>query len=84
MDKFAKLYEHDKIGQILVMKSTNEDEYPMLKFIMLHEGVEVSAGPSYEDSDAGWDLLDLAFNLVDEENAVEFASGVFATIGGKL
>ena len=84
MDKFAKLYEHETIGQILVMKTTNDDENPALKVIIGVEGVEVSAGPGYKDSDDGWDALDAAFDKVDEEFAVSFAENLVVMVGGSV
>jgi hypothetical protein len=82
MEKFAKLYEHEGIGQILVMKTSNDEGRPSLKVIISVEGDEVAAGPGYADTDEGWDALDDAFDKVDETWAVEFAKQLFLVGGG--
>ena len=83
MEKFVKLYEYSAIGQILVMKTTNEEGKPALRVVINADGAEVAAGPTYKDTDDGWDALDAAFNDVDEKWAVEYAQTLLQMLGGE-
>jgi len=59
MKKFAKLYECDKLGQILVVRS--EDELPEINFTMyMGDGGLLTSTLSYESVD----LADEAFERV--------------------
>jgi hypothetical protein len=83
MSKFAKLYEHEGIGQVLVMKTGNDEGAPSLKFIINLDGEEVAAGPTYRDDDDGWASLDKAFDKVDEQTAVDYAKALVDMMGGE-
>ena len=84
MDKFAKLYEHEALGQILVMKTQNDDGYPHIRLIMNIAGSELAGGPSYNGTDdEAWDLLDEAFDKIDEDWAFGFAENLYQIAGGK-
>lgn len=73
--KFAKLYETYEYGQILVMLTTNEEDKPTVLFHIQPEGFGVcSIGPTFKDTDAGWDNAEMTFDMVTEEIAKEFAA----------
>lgn len=72
MSKFAKLYEHPTIGQILVkLDRSNDDSEPEIRFFFTPTNLGVrSVAIVYEDTDSGWDKAETYFNAVDYETAV--------------
>lgn len=82
---FAKLFDVDGIGQILVIKRHGDGPELTITFRMPNESVcDIKLG--YPDSDDGWDQLDAAFNQVDETTAANLAreqieAGPFAGLG---
>ena len=70
-DKFAKLFETEKYGQILV-KIDSSDDGPEVRFYFQPENLGVcSIAHSFKDSDAGWLAAEKFFHKVDVEVAEE-------------
>jgi len=76
---FAKLYNSEKYGQILVKNDTDsEDGSPEVRFYAQPEGFGIcSLALGFKDSDEGFDSADEAFNNVDQEKAEEIISKMF-------
>ena len=75
MTKFAKLYETER-GQVLVMRDTDDDYKPALKFFFYvgTESIGMSAFVmSFSDDESGEEKADTAFNNVDQELAISIA-----------
>lgn len=69
MEKFAKLFEFDDIGQVLVMLDVDQDddEKPEIKFYFKPEGLGVcSVGTVGTDS---WEIAERRFNLLEADRA---------------
>ena len=67
---FAKLFEGDTVGQVVVILDTDEESKPQVTFKFQPEGYGVcSIGPSWPDTDEGWDNAESYFAKVDEELA---------------
>ncbi len=82
MEKFAKLFEVDGIGQILVIQDSNDEGAPSVKFMFTPKDLGVcSIGPSFPDSDEGWDDCDKFFGKVDVDFAVEFITSAMSHLG---
>lgn len=79
---FAKLFDVDGIGQILIIKRRGD---LTITFRMPNDSVcDIKLG--YPDDDDGWDQLDAAFDQVDELTAASLAReqievGPFAGLG---
>ncbi|MCM2317846.1 MAG: hypothetical protein NDI93_00775 [Pseudomonas sp.] len=79
---FAKLFDADGIGQILVVKRRGE---LAITFRMPNDSIcDIKLG--YLDNDDGWDQLDAAFDQVDVLTAASLAreqieAGPFAKLG---
>lgn len=77
-DKFAKLYETEDRGQILVTLDTNEEGSPAVRFFVSPTGLGVCAiGPSFEDSESGWDAAEDLFERVDLDMAYRVVQPLF-------
>ncbi|SFP38430.1 hypothetical protein SAMN05216229_10275 [Geopseudomonas sagittaria] len=79
---FAKLFDVDGIGQILVVKRRDE---LTITFRMPNGSIcDIKLG--FPDNDDGWNQLDAAFDQVDESTAASLAreqieAGPFAGLG---
>lgn len=72
MSTFAKLFEVDGIGQILVTQDTSDDGLPSVFVSHMPEGYGVCTFCfSFADDEAGWESCDRAFQLMDEEKAAD-------------
>lgn len=77
MKPFAKLFETER-GQILAKIDSGEDGAPEVRFYASPEGLGVcSVSLNYEDSEAGWDSAEHAFEKVDEAAAVQACATIF-------
>ncbi|SEJ45848.1 hypothetical protein SAMN05216201_10947 [Pseudomonas linyingensis] len=83
---FAKHFDVDGIGQILVVQRRGDDGPELaITFRMPNNSVcDIKLG--YPDDDDGWDQLDAAFDQVDESTAASLAReqievGPFAKLG---
>lgn len=58
MEKFAKLFESDELGQILVKKEENEEGEPIVTFY-IDPDVDAfgicNTSMGFNDTDSGWD-----------------------------
>lgn len=74
---FAKLFESEEFGQILVTRDMSEHG-PAVIFHAEPPGLGVCQTlASFEDTDAGWDARDKAFEAVTLEQAEAFAGPIF-------
>ena len=70
---FAKIFESEKIGQILVKTEAGDDGMPEVRYYFQPEDLGVcSAAISFPDSDAGWELAEATFNASDMEKSEHF------------
>lgn len=75
---FAKLFESAEFGQILVTRDMSDDG-PALIFQAEPPGLGVCATLAhFQDTDAGWDARDKAFEAVTLEDAEGMAGTIFA------
>jgi len=78
---FAKLYETEQHGQILVVIDTNDDGSPSVTISVEPEGMGVcSLGPSWKDTDVGWSSAEKLFNDMTEDMAITFADEIFSQL----
>ena len=70
---FAKLYEKEGIGQVLV-KLDNSEKGPEIRYYFVPEGLGVcSVAVEFNDNADSWDKADAAFERVNEEQAIQLA-----------
>lgn len=85
MDTFAKLYESQTLGQIVVMKDSNDEGDPSIKFFFQPEGFGVCCfllNFTAVDEDAAWAKCDKAFDKVDAEMTFELVRKQAAMLEG--
>lgn len=77
MDKFAKLYDFEDLGQVLIVidQSDDEDCVPSIKVSSIpSENLGVcSTSFKYEDNDEGWDKARAAFDSLTKADAYKIA-----------
>lgn len=86
MSKFAKLFEFDDIGQVLV-KLDDGDKGPEIRFYFQPDGLGVCSCAISNfggDEDTQWDLAERGFERVDEEKARSLVSGMLEQIPSGL
>ena len=84
MSEFAKLYETESCGQILV-KFDSGEEGPEVRFFFEPQGLGVcSIALQYDDNDDGWDKAESVFNKTDKEKSVAIVSKTIAELGVAL
>ena len=79
---FAKLYETEETGQVLV-KIDDGEKGPEVRYYCVPEGLGVcSMALEFTDDDKGtaWDKADKFFEAMTEENAIEFAKKMILSI----
>ena len=64
---FAKLFKHEKYGQVLVTKETSDDNEPKIKIRFEIEGAEIDFAVGYEKGDKGFEKRDFYFNNITNE-----------------
>lgn len=72
---FAKLYETEETGQVLV-KLDDGEKGPEIRYYFVPEGLGVcTMALEFTDDDKGtaWDKADTAFEKVNEEQALKLA-----------
>lgn len=76
---FAKLYDSEKCGQILVKIDTDPDECnPEVRFYIQPEGFGVCAGAlGFKDTDEGWKQAESIFESITFEKAEEIIGKMF-------
>ena len=66
MSDFAKLFQSEKYGQLVVIMQGSDDGRPELRIFMQPSGYGVcSMGLQYEDSDSGWGKCEANFEKAD-------------------
>lgn len=72
-EKFAKIFENDEVGQILVTKGrVGEDDNPGVRITFAQPDMgQISTELGYHDDDEGWEEADKAFEQMTEEVALE-------------
>jgi hypothetical protein len=74
--KWCKILESEKYGDILVVADTSEDGYPSVSVKMVPEGLGI-CGPNYEftdeDENKAWEKVDKLFSRIDIEKAESIA-----------
>ena len=76
---FAKLFDTDNHGQILVKQDTHHENFnPEVRFFFKPDGLGVcTMAIEFEDSDKGWDDCDAAFlRFQDEKEAVAMVASI--------
>lgn len=82
MEKFAKLYESELTGQILVLNDTNDDGDPTVRFTFQPKGLGLcSIGQTFKNTDEGCNHCDEFFNSVDEDLAVTYVTDALRALG---
>ena len=86
MERFAKLYEFEDIGQVLVKLDTGDDGVDVRFFFKPEELGACSLAMTFKRSERGdeWDKAERAFNLVDENKAYALVSETLKTIPASL
>lgn len=80
---FAKLYEDEEIGQILITKETvevNEEECPGMRLQMSSDGLRFGIELPYPNTEEGYNARDKVFEEFTEERAVDTAKGIIQEI----
>ena len=79
MEKFVKLFESAKYGQICVMrKGQDASDAAEIRFYVKPDGLGVcSVAIEYGDDEAGWDLSEKMFQKIEQENAEGAVKGLF-------
>jgi len=77
MADFAKLFNTEMHGQILVMNDTDENGDPAVIFHFQPEGLGICKCSVNFKTDA-WDAADACFAEVTEESAVSFVAAALA------
>ena len=74
MEKFAKLYQTDKFGQILVTTQLDDDGHPEISYRFgVENGGNITISHSFSDTDEGYDKRDANFEKTDLAKAVTIA-----------
>ena len=70
-EEFAKIFDVENVGQILVLHKGNEDNAPEVRFFLNPEGLGVcSLAVTASDTDGGWTCMEELFDSMDEEKAL--------------
>ena len=78
MNDFCKLFESEE-GQILVLKDTNDECAPALKFMVSPPALGLATTTlAYTDDDNGWNARDKAFEQTDLELAINVTADSFS------
>jgi len=78
---FAKIFQSEKNGQILVVKDVDDEYNPAVIYSVMPDSLGMcSATLSFEDNDGGWGKRDTLFDATTLETAEAAVSqiGVFA------
>lgn len=82
MGIFAKLYQFDSVGQVLV-KLDDEENGPEVRLYFQPEGLGVCSSAfnfKADENGSEWDKAEQAFELVDAEKAEKIVLGVLETL----
>jgi len=77
MGKFAKLYEDDELGQILVKSDMDHNGNPEIRFYCIPDGLGVcSVALTHDDTDEGWKAMEKAFESIDKKDAIKVVKNI--------
>lgn len=87
MKKFCKLYDHPKLGQVLVKFDRSEGKgTPEVKFYIQPENLGLGVcgvGPvANEDNDESWEAYEKIFNEVTQEKAFAIVEDLYSNLEG--
>lgn len=75
---FAKIFETEEYGQVLVVKDINDVGNPCVNVSSEPEGYGVcTMGISYKDNDDGWEKQEAYFDSFDLADAEKAAKAIF-------
>ena len=78
---FAKLFESDRFGQILVVMDRGDDG-PQVTFSVEPTNLGVcSMAPGFDDTDEGWDRAEKLLTECDQAMAEKMAASIFSAAG---
>lgn len=78
---FAKIFESEKYGQLLVKADTCEEYKPEVRVYCNPPGLGIcSVSLSFTDDEEGWDKQEEAFNMIDIEMAEHMAKTPYELI----
>ena len=80
MKNFAKLFEFDDIGQVLITCDTLEDDQPAVLLRCGNDGVTATPSWGFEDSDEGLVLRNKLFAMIDREQAYKIAHDIISAL----
>jgi hypothetical protein len=82
MEKFAKLFDTEDLGQILVKIDSGENDGAEVRYFFTPPNMGVcSIAIGFKDNLSGWDSADKAFEKVDENSAREMIQDVLKAYG---
>ncbi|MBK1736109.1 hypothetical protein CKO15_12680 [Halorhodospira abdelmalekii] len=80
-DPFCKLYEHPKLGQIMVLLDEGAENGPLIRIHVRPPGFSVCCLDfPYPDTDSGLDEARETFGAMTEEHAVAVAAKMVAQV----
>lgn len=78
---FAKLFETEQHGQILVVLQRGETGNPELQWSIKPEGFDVcTVNFTYQDTDAAWDTAQELLDSFTQEDAIKIADEIMIQI----
>jgi hypothetical protein len=85
MEKFAKLFEDTKCGQILVMLQESDDkDGPEIRYYFKPEGMGVcNCTINYKDSETAWDSAEERFKRIKKEDVVIMVANIIKEFEGE-
>lgn len=82
MNKYAKLFETETQGQILVKIDEGEGGHPEVRFYFSPENLGVcSIACSYHEEEGAWDAAQRFFDSIDEQSALAAIGGIVEKMG---
>jgi len=85
MEKLAKIFETDKVGQILVKVDADENSKPEVRYFFSPKDMGVcSMAVTFDDSDSGWNSADKLFDKTNEEQALKVICEIMDKIAEQI
>ena len=80
--EFAKVFETEEAGQLMVKRDSNEEGEPEVRVYFKPKELGVcSIGLGFEDTDEGFDSADLIFSKANKKWALGIAIGAMKDCG---
>lgn len=78
---FAKLFETERHGQILIMFDSGDKDQPFVEAMIKPKGLGICKyGPSWDNTDEGWELAEEFFKGIDQRVAEKMADALLELI----